>query len=612
MRQSKCKRMGDSREQSQNPVADDVDDESGLELSLGLSCGGFISKPKGKDGTKEINTEQGGSDKVKNGKMSIGDTSMKHFLQGSVLERDTEIKQSNEPISQTPQNFWTNLGKTPAKEPENSTEMHINQVQFPGFRDSWFGGENSTQVQDMSLNMEKTNIDQQQRQTILNQQQEVLEQQRTRDITDQKQQEARKKRQKVVEEQKQQTKGEVEDDRADQTGRTSSAIPSQLKSSPISATTQDVSSPDNEDTADSEVEGSSSRMVSPMVKDSVKQSMPTGTDVSDKKENQILSQRTTAIGNESISEHSNTLFMNPGSTANATLPYSLQSFPAGHIPYTHSIQVSNSPGLPVPSGFSLPYMMQFMPSTVNGADRSAIRPMNSSGFQPPLGYAPFQLPTLETSSSRASVSHSHQPLLFGPKNIGGARTSLEHVDDEPRISQAAIQVPQGPLGGLRSASSETASQEGQKLESAKSLMKEERQLERTGSDVGGTSLYSKAVDDDAKGHVGADHLPTTEGVSQEICNLRPGIAPGLKFGGTGNSPDLPWVTTSGIGPNGKTISGVMYRYNRNQVKIVCACHGRHMSPSEFVQHAGGADTSNLDNNVVVNSFSNGNHTSSQG
>lgn len=610
MKHSKCKRMGDSIEQSQNTVSE-VDDESGLELSLGLSCGGFISKPKGKDCTKEINTEQGGSDKVKNGKLSIGDTSMKHFLQGSVSERDTEVKQSNEPTPQTQQNFWTNLGKTPAKEPENSMEMHINQVQFPGFRESWFGGENSTQVQDMSLNMEKTNIDQQQRQTILNQQQEVLEQQRTRDMADQKRQEARKKRQKVVEEQKQQTKVEVEDDRADQTGRTSSAIPSQLKSSPISATTQDFSSPDNEDTADSEVEGSSSRMLSPMVKDCVKQSMSTGTDVSDKKENQMLVQRTTAVGNESISEHSNTLFMNPGSTANATLPYSLQSFPVGHIPYTHSVQVSNSPGLPVPSGFSLPYMMQFMPPTVNGADRSAVRPMNSSGFQPPLGYAPFQLPTLETSSSRVSVSHSHQPLIFGPKGIGGARISLEHVDDEPRISQAAIQVPQGPLGGLRSASSETAPLEGQKLESAKSSMKEERQLERTGSDVGGTSLYSKAVDDDAKGH-GADHLPITEGVSQEICNLRPGIAPGLKFGGTGNSPDLPWVTTSGIGPNGKTISGVMYRYNRNQVKIVCACHGRHMSPSEFVQHAGGADTSNPDNNAVVNSFSNGNHTSAQG
>ena len=104
MKHSKCKRMGDSIEQSQNTVSE-VDDESGLELSLGLSCGGFISKPKGKDCTKEINTEQGGSDKVKNGKLSIGDTSMKHFLQGSVSERDTEVKQSNEPTPQTQQNF---------------------------------------------------------------------------------------------------------------------------------------------------------------------------------------------------------------------------------------------------------------------------------------------------------------------------------------------------------------------------------------------------------------------------------------------------------------------------------------------------------------------------
>ncbi|KAL0315672.1 UNVERIFIED_CONTAM: Ninja-family protein [Sesamum radiatum] len=40
------------------------------------------------------------------------------------------------------------------------------------------------------------------------------------------------------------------------------------------------------------------------------------------------------------------------------------------------------------------------------------------------------------------------------------------------------------------------------------------------------------------------------------------------------------------GPNGRTISGVTYRYSPTQIRIVCACHGSHMSPEEFVRHAG--------------------------
>lgn len=63
------------------------------------------------------------------------------------------------------------------------------------------------------------------------------------------------------------------------------------------------------------------------------------------------------------------------------------------------------------------------------------------------------------------------------------------------------------------------------------------------------------------------------------------MAADVKFGGSGARPNLPWVSTTGSGPHGRTISGVTYRYNANQIKIVCACHGSHMSPEEFVRHA---------------------------
>ncbi|XP_024959978.1 ninja-family protein mc410 isoform X5 [Cynara cardunculus var. scolymus] len=97
----------------------------------------------------------------------------------------------------------------------------------------------------------------------------------------------------------------------------------------------------------------------------------------------------------------------------------------------------------------------------------------------------------------------------------------------------------------------------------------------------GTSMHTEV---DTKGTNGIDQA-RVEGLPSEYPAIRPGIAAELKFGGSGSSPNLPWVSTTGPGPNGKTISGVTYRYSGTQIRIVCACHGSHMSPEEFVQHA---------------------------
>jgi hypothetical protein len=92
-------------------------------------------------------------------------------------------------------------------------------------------------------------------------------------------------------------------------------------------------------------------------------------------------------------------------------------------------------------------------------------------------------------------------------------------------------------------------------------------------------------------------LPSFEGIDrQEASSLWPGVAPGLHFGGTGTPPDLPWVTCNG------TISGVLYRVEKGQVRIVCACHGRHMTPAEFVQHAGCGEIPNPEKAIVVGPF----------
>ena len=104
-------------------------------------------------------------------------------------------------------------------------------------------------------------------------------------------------------------------------------------------------------------------------------------------------------------------------------------------------------------------------------------------------------------------------------------------------------------------------------------------------EIAGTSISA---------HVGDEPRPTSgsDAVSSEISGIKPGIAANLIFGGSGSRPDLPWVSTTGPGPNGKTISGVTYKFSPTQVKIVCACHGSHMTPEEFIQHASSVPSEN--------------------
>jgi Tify domain binding domain len=108
---------------------------------------------------------------------------------------------------------------------------------------------------------------------------------------------------------------------------------------------------------------------------------------------------------------------------------------------------------------------------------------------------------------------------------------------------------------------------------------------------------------DTKPNLNTSHSYTYLSKPQENLNpqenkgpIRRGIGSEIKFGGSGSSADLPWVTTTGLGPNGKTISGVTYRFGpgKEQLRIVCACHGTHLSPEEFVHHAS-ADVANLEN-----------------
>lgn len=67
------------------------------------------------------------------------------------------------------------------------------------------------------------------------------------------------------------------------------------------------------------------------------------------------------------------------------------------------------------------------------------------------------------------------------------------------------------------------------------------------------------------------------------------LKPQTECNGASHLPPMPCVSTTGNGPNGRTITGFLYRYTKTEVCIVCVCHGTSFSPAEFVKHAGGVD-----------------------
>ena len=91
------------------------------------------------------------------------------------------------------------------------------------------------------------------------------------------------------------------------------------------------------------------------------------------------------------------------------------------------------------------------------------------------------------------------------------------------------------------------------------------------------------------------------GVSRENQSSKPPFSKGAKEIMRNVLEDMPCVSTTGVGPNGKRIEGFLYRYRKGEeVRIVCVCHGSFLSPAEFVKHAGGGDVDHPLKHIVVN------------
>ncbi|OWM66055.1 ninja-family protein mc410 [Punica granatum] len=456
-----------------------MEDENGLELSLGLSCGGSSGKEKGKSGTSNIRAED--SDR---GSKIVND--FKNFLNPGMQRHESAIGSQGD-LGRPSENFFNDLSKTaPAPAPDaGASSLNL------GARNLWVGGNY-----------------------------------RPAATEDEKGPEPGNKRKMLYDEINQQKRHETE---AHADGQDKN------KTLHISITTEDGSTVDNEDVADSEIEGSTSRLVASH--DVAKRYTP-------EFQKEIQGQKRLNHDNE----------FKVGNSGYG-VPFAVQPMHMMNGSSSVLVKDANTIGAPAISGHSLPGLIQVMPG-VNG-DRSEAHPASPANLPVMFGYSPVQLPTLDKDNSWGLVSHGQQ--LHSPYTA-----SMQVL---PRT------LPEmNPHNGK---TSELSKAEG------KNILEE------------GSPSQN---DEKAKGK---SERPTSEGLTVDFSAIKPGIAADVKFGGCGSYPNLPWVSTTA--PNGRTISGVTYKYNANQIRIVCACHGSHLSPEEFVRHAA-EDHSNPDGSNGMPNF----------
>ncbi|XP_073150344.1 ninja-family protein mc410 isoform X2 [Henckelia pumila] len=378
------------------------------------------------------------------------------------------------------------------------------------------------------------------------------------------------------------------------------------RTSHISINTCDGSAAENEDVADSEVDGSTSRQVSRY--DDVSKCVGASASLSGARK------ELHAYGDPSGIEHlgpkrfavsSEKEFNISNLPSSYSVPFPSQPTNLVNITYSQSVKDSSLSGAPNLSTYPLPVVIHGM--TSGNSERSGIHGMTTgnserSGIQtgvPPtfpvmFGYPSVQLPVLDKENSRGIGSHQQQIRSgFSGKNP----INSDMPNDSRKLNQAA------PVNIHKSF--ESAQFDGRAIEHGKSNRKqhvrEEGSISHAEGDLTGNNMTHHLKD--------TSDQPKAESFPWEYPAIRPGITADLKFGGCGTYPNLPWVSTTDPSPNGRTISGVTYRYSPTQIRIVCACHGSHMSPEEFIRHAS-EDNSSQESGAGLASLPNSNPAAS--
>lgn len=314
-----------------------MEDENGLELSLGLSFGGSSSKPKGRSGSSsDLRTEE---DQRTN---KIVDD-FKNFLNG-VDQKQESGSGSQRSTSEKPQeNFFRDLSKA-GSDADASMNSNGKAVWIPdGHKPSENEGD--------------------------------------------KRQEADGKRKMPFNDLNHHKKLDREADDAD--------IHDKKRTLHISIT-EDGSTAENEDVADSEVEGSTSRLGALHEDGSKRQIGITGSSEASREAHRA--------SNSQVQKRFNISSEKELKMGNYGASFPIQSFM--NVPHSISAKDSNPAGAFGTSSHSIPTMMQTLPSS--SSEQSGMQPIAPSSLPLMFGYPPMQLPMLDKNNSWFPVSHGQQ------------------------------------------------------------------------------------------------------------------------------------------------------------------------------------------------------------
>ncbi|XVF32145.1 hypothetical protein REPUB_Repub17cG0056800 [Reevesia pubescens] len=202
-------------------------------------------------------------------------------------------------------------------------------------------------------------------------------------------------------------------------------------------------------------------------------------------------------------------------------------------------------------------------------------------------YSSSEVSDLQSSSNQGGCSsetgtHTSRSQLEHPQINCSVASNLKGQSEQIATSHqmdSAQSIDKSRIGIEKAASLKAT-------ESTPSSLKEEPkpgiQSDLNGKPVLHNETTTTTLTKDTKGDIGKPPKPQTP-IHDDILALR----------------NMPFVSTTGNGPNGKTINGFLYRYTKSEVSIICVCHGNSFTPAEFVQHAGGTDVSHPLRHITV-------------
>lgn len=353
-----------------------MDEDNGLELSLGLSLGGSSGKTKAREAPLEPKAEPQVEESSSKGGSQTPDAPFGKFYQKSTENQEQNSKQRHSPVAPQFGNFWGQPGSSSGPVVDGSVEPVSHQPQLSSYQDGRMpnnSGNNSEEQKPVSSN-----------------------------------------RKLLSEEINFQKKHQTASDQPDAFSKSSDGG---AKNAPISISTDDGSTGENEDVAESEAEGSNSWLVAQR-EDSAKGS------VVNKGSDRKRSADDAAVGFQGKRQPSFSGSESSSGKLTPGNPLSMQASNAVAVPYQVPVQVSGPPTITNAPNFHPVCTVQLRPPTNGGL---AVQTMGNAS-QVAFGYPAVQLPTLETSSSWAFGAPPQAVSSFTAKDKA-EQTGSKQADD---------------------------------------------------------------------------------------------------------------------------------------------------------------------------------------